>query len=284
MPDITHGAELVEINEPVTLPGGLAQMWRNLTEHRHLVVNFIRRDVRLRYRNSALGYFWSLFEPLLLAGVYYVLYVIIAGKPDPRYPLWIILGVMTWSFFSRALNDSITCITRNEGMIKQVYFPRELFAFTSVGSNLILTSLSVLVAIPMMVIYRIPPGLGLFMVPVGLCLAALLGLGAGLGMACANVVNRDVEFFARFLTRAGMFISPVMWTVAMAPKSRSPWLEYLLLNPMAVPITMVRSGVEGHGLGISAGFVAYSVAACVMSFVIGAMVFKRFESRVVKKL
>lgn len=284
MPDITHGAELVEINAPVSLPGGLTQIWRNLREHRHLVSNFIRRDVRLRYRNSALGYFWSLFEPLLLAGVYYVLYVIIAGKPDPRYPLWIILGVMTWSFFSRALNESVTCITRNERMIKQVYFPRELFAFTSVGSNLILTSLSVLVAIPMMVIYRIPPSLGLLMVPVGLGLAALLGLGMGLGMACANVVNRDVEFFARFLTRAGMFISPVMWTVAMAPKTRSPWLEYLLLNPMAVPITMVRSGVEGKGLGIPSGYVAYSVATCILSFLVGAMVFKRFEAKVVKRL
>jgi len=284
MPDISHSAELVEINAPVSWPRGLAQMWRNLTTHHHLINNFVRRDVRLRYRDSALGYFWSLFEPLLLAGVYYVLFVIIAGKPEPRYPLWIILGVMTWGLFSKSLNDAMTCLTRNEGMIKQVYFPRELFAFTSVGSSLIITGLSTLVAVPMMAMYGIGPSLGLLMVPVGLALAGLFGLGVGLGLACANVVNRDVEFFSRFLTRAGMFMSPVMWTVAMAPKTRAPWLKYLLLNPVAVPITMVRSGIEGKGLGISAGFVTYSVCACILSFLFGAMIFKRFEARVVKKL
>jgi len=276
--------ELTEINPPIGFWSGPARMWRNARENRHLLYNFIQRDIRLKYRDSALGYFWSLLEPLMMSAVYFILYVIIAGKPDPRYPLWVILGVITWSFFTKAVSDSLVCLTRNEGMIKQVYFPRELFALTSVGSALALTLLNLLVAIPLLLIYRIPPTPYLLMVPVGLLLTALLGLGIGMGMACLNVVNRDVDFFFRFLTRAGVFLAPVMWTVEMAPPSKAKWIDYLLLNPMAVPITMVRDGIAGERLGIGAGHVAYSVGFCLFSFLLGSMFFMRYEAFTIKKL
>lgn len=285
MSDAIRSTELVEINPPVPFFDGPRQMVRSVRDHLHMVSNLIGRDVRLRYRDSAFGYFWSLLEPLMLTGVYYVLFVIIAGKPEPRYALWIILGVITWQLFAKGLSDSLTCLTRNEGMIKQVYFPRELFAVTSVGSKMVLAAMNLLIVIPLMIYFAIPPTPYLLMVPAGLVLAAMLALGIGLGAACLVVINRDVEFMFRFMTRAGIFVSPILWTVDMAPSTKSPWLEYLLLNPIAVPITMVRNGVAGKGLvGISDGYVLYSIAFCVLSFLLGTMVFKKFEATVVKKL
>lgn len=280
---ISHSTELVEINAPVSFLAGPRQMWRNLIEHRHLIWNFISRDIRLKYRDSSLGYFWSLLEPLGLSVVYFVLFVILAGRPDPQFALWILVGVIVWHFFSHAVTDSLTCLTKNEGLIKQIYFPREVFALTNVGSKLILSAASLLVCIPLMVYFRLPPTLQLWMVPVGLALAAMLSLGVGLGMACLNVVNRDVDYFFRFLMRAGFFLSPVMWTVELAG-SRARALDYLLLNPIAVPISMVRNGITGQPLHISAGHVAYSVGFCLLSFFVGVAVFKRFEATVVKKL
>src|SRR5262245_35515911 len=97
--DVSHPAELVEINPQVSFLAGPRQMWRGIRQHRQLVTNFIQRDFRLRYRNSSLGYFWSLLQPLMLSAVYFLLYVIIAGKPEARAPLWIFLGVVTWTFF-----------------------------------------------------------------------------------------------------------------------------------------------------------------------------------------
>jgi lipopolysaccharide transport system permease protein len=285
MSDAIHSShQLVEINAPVSFLDGPRQIWRNVREHRHLLSSFIQRDVRLKYRDSAFGYFWSLLEPLMLSGVYFLLFVIIAGKPDARYPLWIILGVITWQLFAKGLSDSLTCLTRNEGMIKQVYFPREIFALSSVGSKLVLASMNLLVAVPLMIYFGIAPTANLLLVPVGLVLASLLALGIGLGTACLIVINKDVDFFFRFFIRAGVFLSPVLWTVAMAPPTRAPWLKFLLLNPMAVPITMVRSGIDGTPLGIDGGHVLYSVAFCVLSFLLGSMIFKRFEAGVVKKL
>jgi lipopolysaccharide transport system permease protein len=282
--DAIHSTELVEINAPIPLLDAPRQIWRNVREHHHLIANFISRDFRLKYRNSSLGYFWSLLQPLLLSGVYFLLYVIVAGKPEPMAPLWIFLGVVTWSFFAKGLTDSVTCLLRGESMIKQVYFPREIFAITSVGSQLLIAGLSLLVAIPFMVHYGLPPTANLLMVPLGLLLAALLALGVGLGTACLNVVNRDVEHFFRFLTRAGLFLSPVMWTLEKIPATRGSLRDYLALNPLAVPITMVRNGIDGRPLPVGGGMVAYSVIFCVGSFLIGSMIFKRFEATVVKKI
>ena len=79
----------------------------NLWAHRGLIRNFTSRDISQRYRNSIIGYFWTVLEPLLLSAVYYFLFTIISGNPEERYPLWIILGVVTWQFFSKGLNESV---------------------------------------------------------------------------------------------------------------------------------------------------------------------------------
>jgi ABC-2 type transport system permease protein len=147
-----------------------------------------------------------------------------------------------------------------------------------------MTALSLLVVVPFMVYFQLPPTRYLLMVPAGLLLLAMLALGIGLGTACLSVINRDVEYFFKFLMRAGMFVSPVMWTVDMIPPARQGMLEYLVLNPVFVPIEMLRSGIVGHSLHVSTSVVIYSVVFCALSLVIGAMVFKRYEAIVVKKL
>jgi ABC-type polysaccharide/polyol phosphate export permease len=276
--------ELVVVNPRIPFLHGPVAILRSLRTHYQLASNFVSRDIRLKYRDSALGYVWSLLEPLMLSAVYYFLYVVLAGNADKKHPLYIILGVITWQFFSKTHNGVLVCLTKNEQMIKQVYFPRELFALTTVGSQLVFAFLSLLVAIPLMLYFGVPPTLYLLMVPLGLVLAALLALGVGLALACLNVVNRDVEHLVKFITRVGVFVSPVMWTIDMAPKSRTALVQWAMYNPMTVPITLVRNGIDGRPLGIAAFPVFCSVAFAVVAFLAGAMIFKRYEADVVKKL
>ena len=273
--------ELSEINKSKSFWLGPLTIWRNIREHHYLISNFIQRDLRLKYRNSFLGYFWSLLEPLLLSGVYFVLFVIIKGSPEPNYPLWVIVGVIVWGHFSQSLSGTISSLTQNSGLIKQVYFPREMFAITKVGSNLIIATLGLFVAVPFMFYLDISPNEQLLMVPLGLILVSMLGLGVGLLLACLNAVNRDIEHFFRFVTRAGFFLSPVMWTIEMVPKGIE---GYIMVNPMVVPITMVRNGIDGRSLGIESLYVTYSILFCTISLLLGCMVFKYYEARVVKKL
>jgi ABC-type polysaccharide/polyol phosphate export permease len=282
-PELAAPPALAEVNPRVPLLRGPLDVVRSLIVHRHLAANFVSRDIRLKYRDSALGYLWSLLEPLMLSAVFYFLFVVLAGKPDPSHVVWIILGVITWQFFAKALAAGVTSLTRNDALIKQVYFPRELFALTAVGSQLVLAGLSLLVAIPLMFYFELAPTAYLVLAPLGLVLAALLALGLGLLLACLNVVNRDVEHLIKFVTRAGMFVSPVMWTVEMAG-SRSEILPYVLYNPMTVPITLVRSAIAGHAPGLGVAPVVSAVVVAVAVFVGGAIVFRRHEASVVKKL
>src|SRR6185503_3996943 len=115
----------------------------------------------------------------------------------------------------------------------------------------------------------------LALVPTGLVLAALFGMGLGLALACLNVVFRDTEFIARFVVRAGFYLSPVMWTFHMVPKTRAS--VAILINPMSVPITMVRNGIDGSPLGIAPGWVAYSILVCIAMFALGVSIFQRYE-------
>src|SRR5690606_5269354 len=111
------------INPPASFLSGPLRVVQSVREHRHMVASFIRRDLRLKYRDTALGFFWSLLEPLLLSAVYFVLFSIISGRQDKAYSLWIVLGVVTWGLFSSSLSGALGSLTKNEGMIKQVYFP-----------------------------------------------------------------------------------------------------------------------------------------------------------------
>ncbi len=281
--DASGRGDLVEINPRVPFLAGPWQIWRNLREHRELVANFISRDIRLKYRDSSFGFFWSLLEPMMLASVYFLLFVIVLERTAARAPLHIIVGVITWGLFARTLTNGLTCLSRNGGVIKAVYFPREVFAITTAGAQLILCAMSLLVAVPFMIYYGIRPTPYLAMVPAGLLLATALGLGVGMGLACVQVVNRDIEHVFKFVTRGGMFLSPVMWTLDM-PGARGKLADILLMNPLAVAITMVRNGIDGRPLGVEPFWVAYSVTACLASLLIGSMVFKRFEAGVVKKI
>ncbi len=276
--------ELTEPNPPVGLVAGLGKLYRDVWEYRHLVANFVQRDLRVKYRNSALGYFWSLLEPMLQSGIYIVLFTILAGKPQREYPLWVILGVLTWGCFARSVSKGVISITGNESKIKAIFFPRALFAISTTLSQVAMTALNLLVAVPFMIYFGMSPTLQLLWVPFGLLLVALFSAGISLGFSCMNVVNRDVEHFFKFVVRAGLYISPVLFTLDMIPKSRSAAVEYILLNPMSVPITLVRNGFTGQPFPVDVGYLVYAIAACVGTFVVGAMVFQRCEAGVIKKI
>jgi len=255
---------------------------KNLQTNKSLIYNFVRRDVRIRYRNSILGYIWTVLQPLLLAGVYYFLFTIIADQPERLYPIWVLIGVITWQFFSRSLNGSITSISRNSGMIKLIYFPREIFAITTVGSNLVITTMSLLVIIPFIFYYDLPVGIHLAWLLVGLLISAVLALGIGLLLAPLNAVHGDIAHLFQFVTKAGFFLSPVMWTLKMIPEGRGGLADYVFLNPMVVPLEMMRCGVDGSELGISDFWIAYSIGFALASLLFGILVFMRTEWKAVK--
>lgn len=254
-----------------------------IRKNRFLVRNLIRREVRGRYRNAALGYAWTVIEPALLASVYWFLFIMLSGNPDEMYAVWVLIGVIVWSCFSKSLNAATNSLTKNMRTIHLVYFPRSIFPVSGIGANIMVTLMSCMVILPIIYIYDMPITAHLIWIPVGVVMAGFMALGLGMMMAPLNCVNRDVEHLVRFITRAGFFVSPVMWTAEMAME-RGAWGEAALWNPMVVPITMVRHGLEGKTVELPYGIVAASIVACILFYLIGSMVFSKYERGAVKYL
>lgn len=254
-----------------------------IRKNRFLVRNLIRREVRGRYRNAALGYAWTVIEPALLASVYWFLFIMLSGNPDEMYAVWVLIGVIVWSCFSKSLNAATNSLTKNMRTIHLVYFPRSIFPVSGIGANIMVTLMSCMVILPIIYIYDMPITANLIWIPVGVVMAGFMALGLGMMMAPLNCVNRDVEHLVRFITRAGFFVSPVMWTAEMAME-RGAWGEAALWNPMVVPITMVRHGLEGKTVELPYGIVAASIVASILFYLIGSMVFSKYERGAVKYL
>ncbi len=252
-------------------------------KHRFLVRNLVRREVRGKYRNAALGYLWTVIEPMLLASVYYFLFVMIAGNPDELYPIWVLLGVIVWGCFGRSLTGSVTSLTSNKQTIHLVYFPRIIFPITSILGVIVVTMMSALIAVPIIYVYDLPLTIYLMYIPLSILLAGFLGIGLGMAFAPLNCMYQDIEHLFRFIVRAGFFVSPVMWTYEMAVE-RGAFEQFVLLNPMVVPLTMVRHGIEGTALPIPVLGVMISIGFALTMWIIGSMLFNRYEAEAVKHL
>ena len=252
-------------------------------KHRFLVRNLVRREIRGRYRNAMLGYTWTVLEPMLLASVYYFLFVMLAGNPDRMYPVWVLLGVIVWGCFGRSLSGSVSSLSRNAQTIHLVYFPRVIFPITSIMGNIVISMMSCLVVIPIIIFYDLPLTIYLLYIPLSVLLAGFLGIGLGMLVAPLNCIHRDVEHLFRFIVRAGFFLSPVMWTYEMA-QARGAIGEMVLYNPVVVPLTMARHGVAGESLGIPLAGIVGSLGFGIVMWILGSYVFNRYEAGAVKHL
>ena len=252
-------------------------------KNRFLVRNLIRREIRGRYRNAALGYAWTVIEPALLASVYWFLFIMLSGNPDEMYAVWVLIGVIVWSCFSKSLNAATNSLTKNMRTIHLVYFPRSIFPVSGVGANIVVTLMSCMVILPIIYIYDMPITVHMIWIPMGVMMAGFMALGLGMMMAPLNCVNRDIEHLVRFITRAGFFVSPVMWTAEMAMQ-RGVWGEAALWNPMVLPITMVRHGLEGKIVELPLPVIVSSLIFTVAIYMIGTIVFAKYERGAVKYL
>jgi len=283
---VSEDNPLIEPNPSASIFSGPKRFFSTMYNDSYLIRNLANRDIKSRYSRAIIGFGWTFLEPLLLSIVYYALFTIIAGKPDPLYALHVITGVIIWGHFGKSLQATVASLTKGKNLIKQVYFPREILAISPVIAQFWISCTSLLAVIPIMIYLDVEPSVQFFwMVPLGMLLSTILAIGVGLMVAPLNAISQDVQHLFRFIVRAGFFVSPVMWTYEMAAERASGhWLELIMLNPMVVPITLVRKGLDGSELAISLSQIGYSVGFAFVAFIIGVSIFKYFEAKVVKYL
>ncbi len=259
----------------------MLELYDHARRYHYVLRNFIQRDLKVKYRGTVFGYLWSLLEPLSLVLVYWFVFVVVAERGGPDYPLVVILGVLPYQFFGNVLTAGANALVGNAALIRRVYLPRDLFVLGAVGSNLVVFLLSLLVTVPFLVLFDARPGGQILVAAGALALLAALSTGLALVLACVNAVYRDVGYVLKVLLRLGFYASPVIYTTGMVPERLRP---FFLLNPVAVLIEGMRAGVMGQSIPFSAGQLVYAALCSIAVLAAGASLFSRLERKAVRHL
>ncbi len=257
------------------------KLFQNLWQYHYVVKNFVARDLKVKYRGTILGYFWSLLEPLSLVGIYYFVFVVIAKRGGPDYPLIVILGVLPYNYMNLVIAGGANSLAGNASLIRRVYLPRELFVVSLVGSNFVVLLLSLLVCVPFLFLYEVAPTWRLIFLPAALLLLTLFATGVALVASCANALYRDVAYIIRVVLRLSFYGSPVIYSLDMVPERLR---ELYMLNPISIYLSMCRSSVMGTDFAFGPEFAAYGVSMAILVFWLGATLFQRWQNKAVKFL
>jgi lipopolysaccharide transport system permease protein len=243
--------------------------------HGDLLLSLAARDVKVRYKQTVLGVVWVVLQPLLAALIFSFVFGKVARFPSDGRPylLFAFAGLLAWNLFSNTVMRSSTALLANAHMVTKVYFPREVLPISAMFSALLDFGVSLAVMAIMLVWYQVWPGGGLLLIPLWMAVLVVMSLGIGLTAGALMVRFRDVQHMIPTLLILGLYISPVAWSVSVVPAGYH--LVYHL-NPLSGLLEAFRWSLLGEGV-LSAAALAYSAVAAVLSFWIGAKVFRRME-------
>jgi lipopolysaccharide transport system permease protein len=263
----------------ITPPSGwwvlpLGELWN----YRELLYFFVWRDIKIRYKQTAIGAAWAVLQPFLTMLVFSLFFGRLAHIPSQGlpYPIFYYSALLPWMYFASALQNATNTIVENQRVITKVYFPRLALPLSAVLSGLVDFVISFLMFIAMMIYYRIHPSAAAFWLPLFLLLAVLTALGVGLWLSALNAIYRDVRYILPFLVQFWMFASPVAYPSSLVP---AKWRWLYGLNPMAGVIEGFRWSLAGHGEPPSR-LIFVSAGVVLVVLVSGVAYFQRMETTV----
>ncbi len=239
----------------------LAELWAN----QELLYFFIWRDIKVRYKQTAIGAAWAILQPVLTMLVFSLFFGRLAKIPSGGlpYPIFYYCALLPWTYFATAMQSATNIVVEQQRVITKVYFPRVILPVAAVLSGLVDFAVSFGVFVVMMVYYRIVPTSAILWLPGFLLLAVMTALGVGLWLSALNAMYRDVRYVLPFLVQFWMFASPVAYPSSLVPE-RWRWLYGL--NPMAGVIEGFRWSLTGHGQPPGAMLAASSAAVILLVF------------------
>ena len=251
------------------VPAG--ELWR----YRELFYFFVWRDLKVRYKQTALGVLWAILQPLAATLIITVVFGHFGGfqsQSGVPYALYVFSGMLPWTFFSNAITAASTSLLSNTNLVTKVYFPRIIIPTTSIGAGLVDFCMGLALLPGLFAIYRVMPGPGLLLLPLLTVLLALLALAVGLFTAAASVQYRDVRHILPFALQLCMFASPIIYQPTRLPAG---WGKILALNPLVGILAAYRSVIVGAPP--QWGALGYSVICTVLLLLLAVRAFRTME-------
>lgn len=252
--------------------------FRELWQFRELFFFLAWRDVKVRYKQTALGAAWAVLQPALMMVVFTIIFSRMAQVPTEGipYPVFAYAGLLPWTFFATGITNAGNSVIGSERLITKIYFPRLAIPFSSVGAAFVDFVVALGLLLVLGIYYHIIPGLGLLAVPIILSALALASLGLGTLLAALNVYYRDFRYVIPYLVQLGMFATP---SVYMEPRDGGGGLVPLLLalNPINTLVAAFRAAVLARPIAWEQVAIASLVAAAL--FLGGCIYFRRVEDQ-----
>lgn len=262
----------------------LAELWR----YRELLRNLVIRDLKVRYRNSALGILWSLGNPLLMMVVFTAVFTVMTpAHKIEKFPVFVLCGLLPWNLFSASVTGGIHSIVGGAPLVRKVYFPREVLPISVVLSNLVNFLVALPVLFAFMLLFRLPLTPWALFLPLVIVVQVVFTIGVGLTLSTVNVFYRDTQIIMEVVMLAWFFLTPIFYPIDILPRNLEVlglnidmWRWMYILNPMASLIATYRVILYGVGFGGAQpafDFFARTTVTAFIALAIGAAVFHRYS-------
>ncbi len=255
--------------------GWIGLRLRELWEYRELLYFLVWRDIKVRYKQTALGAAWAIIQPFFSMVIFSLFFGKLAKMPSDGipYPIFAYAALVPWTFFANGLSQSANSLVDSANLIRKIYFPRLTIPIANVLAGLVDFALAFAVLLGMMAWYHIYPSARLVWLPLFLLLALVTALAVGLWLSVLNVEYRDVRYTVPFITQFWMFATPIVYPSSLL---REPWRTIYGLNPMVGVVEGFRWALLGTKTAPGPA-IAVSAGAALVLLVGGAFYFRRME-------
>lgn len=243
---------------------------KNFTKYKFLLQELVKKDIKLKYRNSYLGFVWTMLEPLLSMMVLALVFSRLRGRDDVSFPVYILTGRLVVTFFSTGTKHAIKSIRSNASMIKKVYVPKYIYPVSTILSNYITFLLSLIVLVAVSVFYKIKPTVYLFSAVLPLFLVLVLAMGVGMIVATMSVFFRDMEYLWGVVMMLLQYCSAVFYNPETVVKNGYGWI--FDINPIYAVIRNFRNAVL-YGRPLEFNSMMYLTIVSFVTLIVGFFVF-----------
>lgn len=252
----------------------------NFLQYRFLLSQLVRKGIKLKYRRSYLGIFWSLLEPLLTMIVLTIVFGTLYGNSDRTFPVYVLTGRLLYSYYSTASRAALKSIRSNAAMIKKVYVPKYLYPLSSVIYNYVIFLISLMVLGIVSVVLGVYPTVYIVQALIALLLILILAYGSGMILATIGVFFRDLEYLWSVALMLIMYTCAIFYYPEKLLESGFAWI--LKYNPLYCIIDIFRSAIFGTVMNM--GYFLYATGFSVGCLVVGLLLFKKYQDDFILQL
>jgi lipopolysaccharide transport system permease protein len=276
LPDVPETEYPLQVIEPQK--GWIGINWAEIWQYRELLYFLTWRDVKVRYKQTALGAAWAILQPVMQMLLFSVIFGRLAGLDQKTggvpYPIYVYAALLPWTFFANAINSSGNSLVGNANLISKVYFPRLVVPLAGVCAGLVDFAVASVVLVALMLFYGVALPWQLALLPVFVLGAVLIATGVGILLSALTVAYRDFRYVVPFMIQVWLYATPVMYPPTIFPER---WRWVLAVNPMTGIIEGFRAVFLGRPLDVAP--TALSLAVGVLLFFAGTAYFRSVERR-----